>query len=76
MKSITLTDLNNVLDGLTMTPLFKNNIENMNGFVVGGVYCCVLVRGYNLYLGAIEDIHPNNIIVVSYLIRADTKGKT
>ena len=28
------------------------------------------------YLGVIEDIHPNNIIVVSYLIRADTKGKT
>ena len=35
VKSITLTDLNNVLHWLTMTLLFKNDIENTNGFVVG-----------------------------------------
>ena len=35
VKSITLTGMNNVLHGLAMTPLFKNDIENTNGFVVG-----------------------------------------
>ena len=37
IKSITLTDLNNVLHGLTMASLFKNDIENTNGFVVGSI---------------------------------------
>ena len=37
IKSITLTDLNNVLNGLTMAPLFKNDIENTNGFVIGSI---------------------------------------
>ena len=31
---------------------------------------------YKWHLGVIEDIHPNNTIVVSYLIWADTKSKT
>ena len=34
IKNIT-ADLNNVLHRLTMTPLFNNDIENMNDFVVG-----------------------------------------
>ena len=34
IKNKTLGDLN-VSHRLTMTPLFNNDIENMNGFVVG-----------------------------------------
>ena len=78
IKSIRLTDLNNVLHGLTMTPLFKNDIENTNGFVVGEYIAEFWFEDttYEWYLGVIEDIHPNNTTVVSYLIRPDTKGKT
>ena len=71
-------DLNNVLHGLTMTLLFKNDIENTNGFVVGEYIAAVWFEDttYKWYLGVIEHINPNNAIVVSYLIWADTKGKT
>ena len=77
IKSITLTDLN-VLHGLTMTPFLKNDIENTNGFVVGKYIAAVWFEDttYEWYLGVIEHINPSNTIVVSYLIRADTKGKT
>ena len=37
IKNITLTDLNNELHGLTMTPLFKNDIENTNRFMVESI---------------------------------------
>ena len=78
IKSITLTDLNNVLHGLTMTSFLKNDIENTNGFVVGEYIAAVWFEDttYEWYLGVTEHINPSNTIVVSYLIRADTKGKT
>ena len=78
IKSITLTDLNNVLHGLTMTPFLKNDIENTNSFVVGEYVAAFWFEDttYEWYLGVIEHINPSNTIVVSYLIRADTKGKT
>ena len=77
LKNIT-TDLSNVLHGLTMTPLFKNDIENTIGFLVGEYIAAVCFEDttYEWYLGVIEHINPNNPIVVSYLIRVDTKGKT
>ena len=61
-----------------MTLLFKNDIENTNGFVVGEYIAAVWFEDttYKWYLGVIEHINPNNAIVVSYLIWADTKGKT
>ena len=43
--------------------------EDINEFSLIGTY-------YKLDLGVIDDIHPNNIVVVSYLLRANTKGKT
>ena len=78
IKSITLTDLYNVLHGLTMTPFRKNDIENTNGFVIGEYIAAVWFEDTTSerYLGVIEHINPSNTIVVSYLIRADTKGKT
>ena len=70
--------MNNVLHGLTMIPLLKNHIENTNSFVVVEYIAAFWFEDttYKCYLGVIEDIHPNNAIVVSYLIQADTKGKT
>ena len=61
-----------------MTLLFKNDIENTNVFVVGEYIAAVWFEDttYKWYLGVIEHINPNNVIVVSYLIWADTKGKT
>ena len=51
ITSITLADLNNVLHRLTVTLLFKDDIENTNGFVVGEyIYCCIFVRRYNLWV--------------------------
>ena len=68
VKSITLTGSSNVLHGLTMTPLFKNDVENTNCFVVGEYITAFWLEGsiYEWYLGIIEDIHPNNTIVVSF----------
>ena len=42
-----------------------------------GVYCCIWFEDttYEWYLGVIEHINPSNTIVVSCLIRTDTKGK-
>ena len=76
IKNIT-ADLNNVLPRLTMTLLFNNDIENMNDFVVGEYIAAFSLEDttYEWYLGVIEDIHPINTIVISYLIWADTKGK-
>ena len=77
IKSITLADLSNVLHRLTMTLWCKNDIENTNGFVVGEYIAAFLLEDttYKWYLELIEDIHPNNTIDVSYLIRVDTKDK-
>ena len=67
-----------MLHGLTVTPLFKNDIENTNGFLVGEYIAAVWFEDttYEWCLGVIEHINPNNPIVVSYLIRVDKKGKT
>ena len=61
-----------------MTLLYKNDIENTNGFVVGECIAAFLLEdtAYEWYFGVIEDIHPNSTIVVSYLAWAETKGKT
>ena len=78
IKSIILTDLNNMLHGLTMTPLFRNDMENTNGFAVGEYIAAGWFEDttYEWYLSVTEQINPNNTIVVSYLIRADSKGRT
>ena len=67
-----------MLHGLAMAPLFKNDVENTNGFVVGEYIAPVWFEDttHEWYLGGTEHINPNNTIVVSYLIRADIKGKT
>ena len=46
---------------------------------LGSIYIAAFLledTTYEWYLGVIEDLYPNNIVVVSYLIWADTKGKT
>ena len=62
IKSITLTDLNNVLHGLTMTPFLKSDVENTNSFVVGEYVAAVWFEDttYEWYLGVIEHINPSN----------------
>ena len=77
VKIITLTDLNNVLHGLTMAPLFKNDMESMNSFVAGEYIAAFWVEDttYEWYLGVTDDIQPNNTSVVSCFIWADTKAK-
>ena len=67
-----------MLHGLTMTPLFINDIENTNCFMFREDIAAFSSEDaiYKCYHGVIEDIHPNNIIVVSCLIQANTKGKT
>ena len=59
-----------------MTLLFKNDIENTNDFVVGEYITAFQLEDttYEWYLGVIDAIHPNNTILVSYLIWTDTKG--
>ena len=56
-----------------MTSLFKNDIKNMNGFVVGEYIAVFLLEDttYEWCFGVTEAIHPNNTnntILVSYLI--------
>ena len=74
-KKYNLTGLDK-LHRLTMTLLFKNDIENTNDFVVGEYITAFQLEDttYEWYLGVIDAIHPNNTILVSYLIWTDTKG--
>ena len=69
--------MNNVLHKLKMKPLYKNDIENANDFVVGEYINEFSLKDetYKLHPGVIGDIYTNNVIVVSYLLRTDTEGK-
>ena len=70
IKSILLADLNNVLHRLTTT--LVQEYLNTNGYVFREYFAAFLLKDtlYEWYLGVIEDIHQNNTIVVSYLMRA------
>ena len=79
VRSITLNDLNNVLHGLANTiPLVNPDSQNKDGFVIGEYVAAFWLEGatYKWHLGVVENIHSDQTIVISYLIRADPKGKT
>ena len=79
VRSITLNDLNNVLHGLANTiPLANPDSQNKDGFVIGEYVAAFWLEGatYKWHLGVVENIHSDQTIVISYLIRADPKGKT
>ena len=55
-----------------LTTTLVEEYLNTNGYVFREYFAAFLLKDtlYEWYLGVIEDIHQNNTIVVSYLMRA------